>query len=145
MSRIPTDLLARLDYFHREVERLFQRLFGVELGSGFDQGEDAPQLDLLESADAIIVRVDLPGVAQEQIELHAAPKHLILRGNKDPDQPQSDCLRMERAFGPFQRLISMPSTADTSRARARLDQGVLEIHVPKLVDRRSGPKRIAIR
>ena len=145
MSRVPTDLLARLDYFHREVERLFQRLFGSELGSGFDHAEDAPQLDLLESDDEVIVRVDLPGVAQKNLELHAPPDHLILRGNKDPDQPQSDCLRMERTFGSFQRLVSMPTTADTSKATARLAHGVLEIHIPKLVDRRTGPKRIAIR
>jgi HSP20 family protein len=144
MNRIPKDLLARLDYFHREVEELFSRLFGSDFGSGFSHDDTLPCLDLLETEDEVILRADLPGVAKESIDLHVAPNYVVLRGAKEAPETRHDCLRVERTFGSFQRLMPLPATADVGNATARLERGVLEVRMPKLVDRRKGQRRIRI-
>lgn len=144
MGRIPKDLVARLDYFHREVENLFHRLFGAEIGADFDQEASMPCMDLVETEEEVILRADLPGVKREAIELHAAPNFIMLRGNRESADHQQDCLRVERNFGPFQRLISLPATADTARITASLSKGILEVRIPKMNDRRKGQRRIPI-
>lgn len=144
MSRIPKDLVARLEYFHREVEGLFHRLFGADIGTDFEQEAAMPCMDLVETETEIILRADLPGVKKEAIELSAAPNFLMLRGTRENEDQKRDCLRVERTFGPFQRLISLPSTADTTRVSAKLTRGILEVRVPKMNDRRKSQRRIPI-
>ena len=144
MSRIPKDLLARLDYFNHEVENLFQRLFGSEMGAGFDHEDTMPCLDLLETEDEIILRADLPGVPKDAVDLHAAPNYIMIRGQKEPEDQQADCLRVERTFGSFQRLVSLPTTADVGGIKAVHSKGVLEVRMPKLKERRKGQRTIPI-
>lgn len=144
MSRVPRDLVARLDYFQREVENLFHRLFGAEIGTDFEQENSVPPMDLIETEEEMILRADLPGVQRDGIELHAAPNYLMLRGTRPTQELRCDALRVERCFSPFQRLISLPSTADTGRVTAKLSKGVLEVRVPKMSDRRKGQRRVPI-
>lgn len=144
MSRIPKDLVARLDYFHREVENLFHRLFGADIGADFEHEASVPPMDLVETEEEIILRADLPGLAKEEIELNAAPNFLMIRGNREPKEANADPLRVERTFGPFQRLVSLPVTADTARITAKFARGVLEVRVPKQSDRRKGQRRVNI-
>ncbi len=144
MSRVPKDLVARLEYFHREVEGLFHRLFGQDIGADFEHEAAMPCMDLVETDEEIILRADLPGVKKENIELSAAPNFIMLRGNREKLDDRRDCLRVERSFGPFQRLISLPATADTTRVSARLARGILEVRVPKMSERRKSQRRIPI-
>ncbi len=145
MTRIPKDLLARLEYFHVEVDQLFQRLFGADLGVGLEHDETMPCLDLLENDDELIVRIDLPGVKREAVELHAGPNFIVIKGEKIQPELQLECLRVERSFGKFQRMIPLPSTADAGGVRAKMAHGVLEAHIPKLKDRRKSRRRIPIK
>lgn len=145
MGQVPKDLLRRLDYFHAEVEELFQRLFGEELGTAFDHEVAAVGIDLIETGDEFVIRVDLPGIDRDEIELHAAPNFFLLRCEKLPEEPLSnDCLRVERSFGEIQRLMPLPATADVTRVTASYKLGVLEVRLPKMMDRRKNKKRIEI-
>lgn len=145
MGRIPKDVLERLDYFHRETEGLFRRLFEDELSAGSLTDEvPFPPIDVAESEDEIVVRADLPGVEKEAIVLYGGPNFLVLRGVKEAPSEKWSCLRLERAYGPFQRLVVLPAPGDTGRVKANLQQGVLEVRVPKLRDRRKAHRQIPI-
>ena len=145
MSRIPKDILERLGYFHREVEGLFRRLFEEQLGPSA-LGEEAayPPVDVVETEGEILIRADLPGADKEEIELFGAPNFLVIRGVKKASQEKWAYLRIERSFGPFQRLVVLPVPGDPSRVTARCDRGVLEVRVPKVVDRRRIHQQIPI-
>ncbi|GAB4261929.1 MAG: hypothetical protein Kow0092_11890 [Deferrisomatales bacterium] len=145
MSRIPRDILERLGYFHRQVEELFRRLFEEDVDPG-SLGEKVPNppVDVVESEDEILVRADLPGTERSAIELYGAPNFLVIRGNKPASKENRDYLRIERTFGPFQRLVVLPAAGDPARIRARLDKGVLEVHIPKVIDRRKIHRLIPI-
>lgn len=144
MSQIPQDVLERLAYFHREAERLFHRLFDEELGTGRLEGKAAPPVDVVETETEILVRTDLPGVDKGDIELYGAPNFLVIRGVKRPEKERWSYLRIERAFGPFQRLIVLPAPGDPARVEARFESGVLEVRIPKVIDRRKMHRRIPI-
>ena len=145
MARIPKDIFERLSYFHQETEGLFQRLFADELGPGA-LGEEIPYppLDVVETEDDILVRADLPGLAREEIVLYGAPNFLVIRGVKEAPTEKWSYLRLERSFGPFQRLVVLPAPGDSSRVQARYQQGVLEVRIPKVLDRRKMHRQIPI-
>ncbi len=144
MSHIPQDVLERLAYFHREVEKLFHKLFDEELGAGRLEGKPTPPVDVVETEAEVLVRTDLPGVDRSDIELYGAPNFLVIRGVKRPEKERWSYLRIERAFGPFQRLIVLPAPGDPARVAAKYEGGVLEIRIPKVIDRRKIHRRIPI-
>jgi HSP20 family protein len=145
MSRIPRDILERLRYFHREADGLFRRLFEEELGPrALTEEAPYPLVDVVEAADEILVRADLPDTDKGAIELYGAPNFVVIRGNKRPVRESSSYLRVERSFGPFQRLVVLPIPGDPSQVRARYDRGVLEVRIPKMVDRRQVHRQIPI-
>lgn len=145
MSRIPRDILERLEYFREEVEALFRRLFGEEAGlAGREDVPPWPPVDVIETEDEIVVRADLPGADRGAMELYGAPSFLVLRGTKHPDAQGWSYLRMERTFGPFQRLVVLPASGDPARGAARYVDGVLEIRIPRLAERRKTHRQIPI-
>ncbi len=145
MSRIPRDILERLGYFHQEVEALFRRLFDEDLGAtGLEDKTLPPPVDVIETEEEILVRVDLPGADRDSIELYGAPNFLVIRGTKQPETERWTYLRIERRFGPFQRLIVLPVAGDPVRGRARYDEGVLEVRIPRVIDRRLKYRQIPI-
>ncbi|MEW6487928.1 MAG: Hsp20/alpha crystallin family protein [Thermodesulfobacteriota bacterium] len=145
MSRIPRDILERLEYFRQEVEALFRRLFGEEAGlAGLEDKPPWPPVDVIETEDEILVRADLPGADRGAMELYGAPSFLVLRGTKPPDTHRWTYLRLERTFGPFQRLVVLPASGDPARGRARYRDGVLEIRVPRVEERRKTHRQIPI-
>ena len=145
MSRIPKDILERLGYFQQEVEELFRRLFENEVGTGsFGEESPFPAVDVVETEGEMLVQVDLPGLQKESIVLYGAPNFLVICGEKPAPTEKWAYLRLERAFGPFQRLVVLPSPGDTARVKASYDRGVLEVRVPKVRDRRKTHRQIPI-
>jgi len=145
MTRIPRDILERLEYFRREVEVLFHRLFDEDLGTGaLEDNPPFPPVDVIETEEEILVRADLPGVDRDSIELYGAPNFLVIRGTKNPETEKLTYLRIERSFGPFQRLIVLPTAGDPARVQARHDRGVLEVRMPRVVERRRVHRQIPI-
>jgi HSP20 family protein len=145
MSRIPRDILERLEYFRQEVEALFQRLFAEEAGpSGLEDKPPWPPVDVIETEEAFLVRADLPGADRGALELFGAPSFLVLRGMKQAETHGWTYLRMERTFGPFQRLVVLPASCDPARGTARYREGVLEIRVPRVEERRKAHRQIPI-
>jgi HSP20 family protein len=145
MTQVPKDILERLAHFHREVEGLFRRMFEGDLGTGtLTEEAPFPPVDVAESDSEILVRADLPGTSRETIELFGAPNLLVIRGVKDTVRQRWTYLRVERTFGAFQRLVVLPASGDPARVRARYHQGVLEVHIPKVSDRRKIHRQIPI-
>lgn len=145
MGRIPKDVLARLSYFHREVEKLFRRLFEEDVAKpGLGEEAPYPAVDIVETDTEILVRADLPGTDKASIELYGAPNFLVIRGSKRVAREKWAYLRIERTFGPFQRLVVLPAFGDPARIRATHRRGVLEVRVPKVEDRRKTHRQVPI-
>ncbi len=98
-----------------------------------------PRVDVSETPDAVKVRAELPGVAVEEIQVMMQDGILRIRGLKrEPAGVERvRCyLCMERRYGKFDRQIAIERVVDVQKARARLENGILTVEIPKRSDRR---------
>jgi len=92
-----------------------------------------PDVDIEETADAIIIRAELPGLKPEEFTIEAAKNRVILRGTKDEEHEESGqgFQRMERRYGSFVRAFQLPAEVDPDAATAAYREGVLHLVLPK--------------
>jgi len=94
-----------------------------------------PLADITETAQALVVRIELPGVAPEQVLVEVADGALVVRGERPSAALSEDAETvyhlMERAHGPFARRFPLPEDADGEGIRATLREGLLTVTVPR--------------
>ena len=102
-------------------------------------------MDLAESNDDVTVRIELPGVNPEDVEISVSGNVLSVRGEKQQDREEKrrDYLYAERAFGSFARSVTLPSSVDPDKVDATYKDGVLTVKLAKRADAK--PKRIPVR
>jgi HSP20 family protein len=102
---------------------------------------------VIESAAAVEVIVDLPGVGPEQVHLALARGTLLVAGTKRAagcSHHDAAFHLAERTFGRFARAVRIGGAVDARRARATLESGELRVVVPRIEDRRGREIRIPI-
>jgi len=110
----------------------------------------APQIEITQRDNKLVVRTDLPGVPQDQIEISTEGDSLVIEGERPmPSDQQEDVWCSECAHGRFRRVVALPDGADPDKAEARYENGVLEVSVPvpatqtrgRRIEIQSGEKR----
>jgi HSP20 family protein len=122
------------------------------LGLHAQQGNDratttawAPALDISERKDAYLVTVELPGVETDDLEITLEDGLLTIQGERHfaHDSTEQQFHRVERCYGAFRRSITLPDHVMGDGIEATVDNGVLQIMVPKMEE--ATPKRIQVR
>jgi HSP20 family protein len=120
------------------IERSFEDYFGSPLhptGRRFLSEEMgwSPAINVLEKEGKYLVKVELPGVKDEDIEITSNGDMLTISGEKrtDSEVKKKGYYYAESAFGSFSRSITIPSSVDTNKIEASFDKGILEITLPK--------------
>lgn len=132
----------------QRMNRLFQETLSRQRGQEeIDSGQWGPSVDIYETDDRIVVRADLPGVAQSDIEVRIDDNMLVLRGERRPpdDVKADDYHRAERPHGAFVRSFSLPQNVDQGAIRASHNNGVLELVLPKRQDSKAKSIRVEVR
>jgi len=132
----------------RELAEDVRRLFD-ELERSRDEtcrGECTPALDVVETADAFEIIVDLPGVAADSVRVLLKTGTVVVVGEKDPPPSRADARfhMVERSFGRFARAVRLTGAVDAAGTRARLSDGELRIVMPKVTERRGREIRVEI-
>lgn len=92
----------------------------------------AAPVDVVERAEGLLITFDLPGVAESDVELAAAPRAIRLRASRRlPLPPGASALRRERSAGRIERIVPVPPGFDSGSLEARLNAGVLAVMVPR--------------
>ncbi|MFP4227578.1 MAG: Hsp20/alpha crystallin family protein [Salinivenus sp.] len=117
----------------REVDTLFDRFFNRGDGSDGERTTVwSPRTDLLETDDAFLLRLDVPGMTKEDITINLQNSTLTISGERTSERSENEeYVRVERAFGNFHRTFTLPDAVDNENIEAAYDNGVLTIHVPK--------------
>ena len=111
-------------------------------------GECSVPLDVVETADAIEVVVDLAGVSADAVKIAFVRNTLVISGSKLPtgcEQAEAAFHLAERTFGRFARGVRLAGAFDAGRATARLTAGELHVRLPRIEERRGGEIRIDVR
>jgi HSP20 family protein len=142
-SVIRWDPFRNLSGLQEQVNRLFESDFrGRTDESALTTW--APSVDIYETENELVLKADLPEVAEKDIDIHVANNMLTVRGERKFEQKvkEENYLRVERAYGSFSRSFSLPNTVDTEAIKAEYKNGVLTVVMPKRAE--SKPKQVKI-
>lgn len=113
-----------------EMTRLFGRAYGEDA-----EGSRAwaPPIDIYETQDAYKVVAELPGFTPDQVDVTVNEGQLTIKGErKFYDEVNEESFhRVERRFGAFQRLVSLPQQVQSDKVEAGFQNGVLTVSIPK--------------
>lgn len=132
---------------YRDITTLrdeMNRLFARSVGDTSGVSAWTPAMDVFDHQDAILVTVELPGLAAGDIDIEVDDNVLTLSGERrfDDQVEEGRYYRLERAYGRFQRSLTLPQGVKTDQITADFDNGVLHVRVPKADEVR--PRKIAI-
>jgi HSP20 family protein len=144
MTIVRWEPLRELGTLQTEVNRLFNTVFDSPGGNGGTLRRWMPAMDLLETGDHFVLRADLPGMSEEDVNIELEDSTLTISGERktEHEDTQEGYYRVERASGSFQRSLTLPKGVDPEAVTAGFDRGVLEVRIPKPEERK--PRKITI-
>lgn len=137
-----------LGFFRSELDNLFDRFLGDPWGWMTEGGSTRegwmPSLDVTETDTEVTIRAEVAGVDPKDLEVTLTGQTLTLSGEKKEfsEKKTENCHHSERRFGSFRRSVQLPATVDTEEMNAEHKNGILEIHLKKVVS--AQPRRIPV-
>ena len=133
-----------MDRLHRQIDQIFGDSVAVPAAAGEPDANWAPSVDIHEYADKFVVLADLPGVEPKDIDITAENNVLTLRGRRQFErrENQKGFERLERVSGSFLRRFTLPENVQTDQIKARHNNGVLEVSIPKVAA--PEPRRVSV-
>jgi len=129
----PFEELVRIQ---RELERLAR--LGFPVGENVEKDLERKlkfvmPIEVFETPTDLVVRVELPGVKKEDVDITIRDNYLVIRAEKKEEQEENKehVHVVERVYGKFERVIPLPTDVDPDKAKATFKDGVLEIRFPK--------------
>ncbi len=101
-----------------------------------------PAVNVLELRDAYLIEADMPGVSREGLEVTLEEHTLTLTGRRDAARLPGNPVYVESKPAGFRRVFEIDPTVDGGKISARLEQGLLTVHLPKA--ERLQPRKIAV-
>jgi HSP20 family protein len=135
---------GRLTDLRDEIDRLFELpLTEMSRTSRLFSGW-TPALDLFEEKDNLVVKVELPGMKREDIDVSLHDGSLSISGERKGEEKyqDADVYRTERFVGRFQRTVALPTPVASDKVKAQYKDGILTITLPKTEEAK--PKRIDV-
>jgi HSP20 family protein len=145
-----SDMRDRIMLWHPtpvpEISRFFDRAFGrFEQPMRAPGGAWMPALDVYETDETFVAKVELPGIEAKDVEVSVEDGTLTVSGKREfaSEVNEEHYHRIERHYGSFSRVITLPQTADTEKVDASFDNGVLSIEIPKV--EKAKPTKIQVK
>jgi HSP20 family protein len=146
MALIRWEPVAELNSIQNEMNRLFNTVFEQPAPGRGNGGARRwmPAMDLVETADHYVLRADLPGLSDEDVNVQLEDNMLTISGERkaEHESEQEGYYRLERAFGAFSRSLTLPDGVEPDGVQAHFDRGVLEIRIPKPAQKK--PRQVQI-
>jgi HSP20 family protein len=149
MALIRWEPARELGTIQSEMNRLFNTFFDTPTtangnGSGLAQRRWIPAMDLVENEDTFVLRADLPGLSEADVDIEVEDNVLTVSGERksEHEDRKEGYYRVERSFGSFRRSLTLPEGVEPESVKATFDRGVLEVSIPKPEQRK--PRKVSI-
>jgi HSP20 family protein len=143
--------IIRWDPF-REVVALQNRMNSIFQDFTRGQGDAdtlttaafAPAVDIYEDEHKVVLKLEVPGMKQEDFDIRVENNTLTVRGERkfEKEEKEENFHRIERRYGSFYRAFTVPNTVNTENVAASYDAGVLKIELEKRAEAK--PKQIKV-
>jgi HSP20 family protein len=148
MALIRWEPVRELGTIQNEMNRLFNTFFESPAG-GPGNGLQTlrrwiPAMDLVETNEDFVLRADLPGLSESDVNIELEDNVLTVSGERkaEHEERKEGYYRVERASGSFSRSLTLPEGVDPESVKASFDRGVLEVRIPKPEAKK--PRKVAI-
>ena len=141
------NFLARRDFstLQDRVNRIFRESFATQSPEeALTTSNFAPPVDVYEDEHNITLKIEVPGIDEEDINVSIENNTLTVRGERrfDKDEKEENFHRVERMYGTFTRSFTLPNTLDPDQVSAHYEKGVLKIRLAKKTEAK--PKLIKV-
>lgn len=145
-SSVPA-LTGGIEDFDRLFDKFFSNALGQFTGGGSSLADTALRMDISETEDGYLLKADLPGVDEKDIDITIEDGVLTVSGERSEEKEEEGRTfhRIERSWGSFKRSLSLPADADENAIDAQIKNGILEIEIGKTEESQSQAKRIEVR
>jgi HSP20 family protein len=119
--------------FKSEIDRFFDRLAEFKWNEPPALGDWAPSMDVSETKDSLICKLEVPGMEQKDIQILLQEDLLTIKGEKrqEKEEKEENYHRIERSYGAFSRTLRLPVAVDAGKVSATVKSGVLTVTLPK--------------
>lgn len=135
MALIRWEPARELNTIQSEMNRLFNSLFDnpTRPTAGNVVRRWVPAMDLIETGDHYVLRADLPGLSEKDVNIELDSGVLTISGQRNATRNDENggYRRVERSYGSFSRSLTLPKGIDPEAVEASFEQGVLEVRIPK--------------
>jgi len=145
MAIVRWEPLREFSTLQNEMNRLFNTVFeGPAPSNGGTLRRWMPAMDLVETDDHFVLRADLPGLSEEDVNIEVEDRVLTISGERKAEHEltKEGYHRVERAFGTFSRALTLPEGINPDAVAATFERGVLEVRIPKPEERK--PRKVSI-
>jgi len=120
---------------------------GTSSNESLATGSFVPAVDIYEDAQKLVVKVEAPGIKQDDLDVRVENNTLTIKGERrfEAEEKEENFHRIERRYGSFQRSLRIPDTVDEKKIEARFDKGVLKVTLPKRAEAASEQRKIEIK
>ena len=130
-----------------EIRRRFEDFWPLWPSLGrfpFETEGWAPAIDMYEKDDKYMVKAELPGMKEEDVDVSVVGDRLTIKGEKkaETEVKEENYYRSERSYGSFFRSIDLPSDANPDKIEANYEDGILEVEIPKAAGVK--PKKVTV-
>lgn len=138
MALIRWEPFREIDSLQKEINRLFET-FGTPTLAPTRNGGLFPAVELQETEEAIDLKVELPGMTPEDIDIQVSTEAVTISGERKSESTteENGVTRSEFHYGKFQRVIPLPAPIQNAKVGAEYKDGILVLHLPKQEEARN--------
>jgi HSP20 family protein len=144
------DPLKDLAQLQDKMNRIFEDSFSLlRTGEGkelFALGSWVPPVDIYETEDTIVLSAELPGMKKEDMSVEIKDNTLTIKGEREfeRDSAAKSYSRIERSYGTFRRVFTLPHLVQQDKVKARYENGILEIVLSKAEEGKTTHIKVAV-
>ena len=143
-----------LTRWERDMDRIMEDFFGRRMRPWWPERWsrrevmelEAPAVDLFEDKNDIVVKVELPGMEKENVEVKLTDHMLTIKGEKKKTEEvkEENYYRSERSYGSFIRTLELPTDVHADKVKASFKNGILEVRLPKTEEAKSKEIKVKV-
>ena len=136
------EMVTLRDAMDRLLDDAFTRPWGLADGG---RGSGIPAIDLYQTDDDVVVKVVVPGVKPQDVQISVTGDVLSIKGDvkEETDTKEKAYHLREQRWGSFERVVTLPTAVKSDKAQAEFENGILTVTLPKAEDVK--PKMISIK
>ncbi|MEN2986521.1 MAG: Hsp20/alpha crystallin family protein [Thermodesulfovibrionaceae bacterium] len=148
LTKIESTLLSPFEEIDRLFDEFMKRPFSLfrSLVPRLREEVVSPAVDIYEEGDDLVVKAELPGLKKEDIEVKLTDDYITISGEKKKEEKveEKNYFRYERSYGSFSRTFRLPLEVQTDKAKAKFENGILEIRIPKTEQAKAKERKLQI-